>query len=52
MQDDDIFIDIDEVFARPKVLPKFGARRHSLRLRFPPHQMGVDARTRTIDRDI
>ena len=52
VRDDDILIDIDEVFARPKVLSKFGAWRHSLRLRFPPHQAEVDACTQTIDRGI
>ena len=52
MRDDDIFIDIDEVFTRPKVLPEFSAQRHSLRPRFPPYQAGVDSCTHTIDRDI
>ena len=31
VSDDDILIDIDEVFARPKVLLEFGAQRRSLR---------------------
>ena len=37
VQDDDIFIDIDEVFAGLEVLPEFSTQRHSIRLRFPLH---------------
>ena len=52
MQDDDILIDIDKVFARPKVLSEFNTQRRSLRPWFPPHQARADAPTRTIDRGI
>lgn len=33
----DILINIDEDLAGPEVLQEFGARRRSLRLRFPPY---------------
>ena len=52
MRDDDILINIDKVFARPKVLPEFDTQRRSLKPRFPPHQAVADARTCTIDRGI
>ena len=52
VRDDDILIDIDEVFTGPEVLPDFSTWRHSLRPRFPPHQDRADARTQTIDGDI
>ena len=42
---EDILIDIDKDLARLEVLLEFGTWRHSLRLRFPLHQAGVDART-------
>ena len=45
VRDDDILIDIDEVFARLEVLLEFSAQRHSLRPRFPPHQAGANTRT-------
>lgn len=38
----DILINIDEDLAGPEVLQEFGARRRSLRLRFPPYQAGAD----------
>ena len=49
---EDILINVDEDLAGPEVLSKFGARRHSLRLRFPPHQAGADTHTWTIDRGV
>ena len=49
MQAEDILIDIDDDFPRPEVLPEFGARRRSLRPRFPPYQAKADARNRVID---
>ena len=52
MRAEDIFIDKEDNFPKPEVLPKFGARRCNLRPRFPLHQAGADARTRTIDRGI
>ena len=50
--DDGILLDIDEVFAGPEVLLEFGARRRSLRPRFPPYQARADVRTRTINKGI
>jgi len=52
VRDNDILIDIDEVFAGPEVLADFGTQRHSLRPRFPSHQAGVNTHTRTIDKGI
>ena len=49
---EDILIDINEDLVGPEVLLEFGMRRHSLRLRFPPHQAGVDTRIWTIDRGV
>ena len=45
VRDDDIFIDIDEAFAGPEVLLEFRAWRHSLRLRFLPHQARANTHT-------
>lgn len=45
MQAKDIFIDINENFLRPEVLPEFSTQRRSLRPRFPPYQARANART-------
>ena len=49
VQDGDILIDIDEVFAGLEVLQEFGTQRRSIRPRFPSHQAEANARTRTIE---
>ena len=52
MRAKDLLIDIEADFFWEKVYPDLGARRRSLRLRFPPHQAEVDACTGAIDRGI
>ena len=52
MRAEDLVIDIDDDFSGDVVLPELGARRHSLRPRFLPHQARVDARIGAIDRGI
>ena len=49
---EDILIDVNEDLVEPGVLSEFGVRRHSLRLRFPPHQVGADTCIWTIDRGV
>ena len=44
--------DLDVDFSEDKVHMDLGARRRSLRPRFPPCQAEVDARTGAVDRGI
>ena len=41
MRAEDILIDIDDDFPGLEFLLEFGTRRHSMRPRFPPHQVGA-----------
>lgn len=52
MRAKDILIDMDDDFPEPEVLPEFGTWRRSLRSKFPPHQVEVNARTRAVDKGI
>lgn len=49
---EDLLIDIEADFSGDEVHPDLGARRHSLRPRFPPRQAGADACIGALDKGI
>ena len=49
---EDLLINIEVDFSEDEVHPDLGARRCSLRPRFPPHHAGANAHTGAVDRGI